>query len=375
MTEPRQDHAARDRLLCDIETWLPSTDPGSRRQILDLLSQAAATGADPIATLRDALRQWFGTRAPAMLPRSLSPVADVNAVAIPVEPLINLRRPTLWPQRPKRLVDELFSSWLWRCATASHVSPASFAADTRVLPYDDLDRDIAPETVSRLARLSGQTFAHLAAGTLPTIPAVPQDTIDGMVEDLLMTEDTLRLAPRPGGARKRDRPIVTYCPRCLSSDNKPYFRRRWRLAPFVVCLTHRSMLLDRCWNCQSRINILAWGETGPQPSCGSCRVLLSAAPAKRPTAAATLVPRQRNLEAMLAYLVTQIPPEERAFHLRTLSRQFGTDIRQGRAGVIAALKPATADVWFGAPIDPRHKAPLRLLAKYGRQDRRDGPPL
>lgn len=80
-----------------------------------------------------------------------------------------------------------------------------------------------------------------------------------------MTEDRLRLARRPEGGIRRDYPILAYCPRCLASDNQPYFRRRWRLAPFVVCLAHRTMLLDRCWNCSSRIDILARGEQRPTP--------------------------------------------------------------------------------------------------------------
>ena len=368
MTMGKPGHATCDRLLSDVEAWLPSTDSGARQQIVGLLTQAAATGADPIATLRDGLRQWFGTGASAMLPRSPSPIAAFEATAISLEALIGLRRPTLWPQRPKRLVDELFSSWLWRCATASHVSPALFAADVLGSPHGDVDRDVAPETIRRLARLSGQTFASLAAGTLSLTPAGPQDTIGGMVEDFLMTEDRLLLARRPEGGIRRDYPILAYCPRCLASDNQPYFRRRWRLAPFVVCLAHRTILLDRCWNCSSRIDILTQGESGPQPSCGSCGVLLSMAPATTRAAAAALVPRQRNLEAMLAYLVTQLPSNERAFHLGILSRQFSTGILHGRASVIAALIPATAQHWFGAPIDPRHDAPLRLLAKGRRHD-------
>jgi hypothetical protein len=399
MTTGKPGHATCDRLLSDVAAWLPSTDSGARQQIVGLLTQAAATGADPIATRRDGLRHWFGTGASAMLPRAPSAIATFEATAISREALIGLRRPTLWPQRPKRLVDEVFSSWLWRGATASHVAPALFAADVLGSPHGDVDRDVAPETIRRLARRSGQTFASLAAGTLPLTPAGPQDTIGGMVEDCLMTEDrlllarrphsrlspasdlstdadasteplaSLRLARSPEGGIRRDDPILGYCPRCLASDSKPYFRRRWRLAPFVVCLAHRTMLLDRCWNCHSRIDLLTSGESGPHPSCGSCNMLLSMAPATTRAAAAVLVARQRNLEAMLAYLVTQLPADERAFHRRTLSRQFSTGILHGRASVIAALIPATAQLWFGAPIDPRHDAPLRMLAKGRRHDR------
>lgn len=95
------------------------------------------------------------------------------------------------------------------------------------------------------------------------------------------------------------------------------------------------------------------------------------APATTPAAAAARVPRQRNLETMLAYLVTQLPADERAFHVRILSRPFSTGMLHGRASVIAALMAATAPLWFGAPIDPRHDAPLRMLAK-GRRHDRDG---
>jgi hypothetical protein len=95
MANTELDHAACNRLLSDVEGWLPSTDSGSRRRILDLLTQAAATGADPIVTLRDGLRQWFGTGAPAMLPRSPSPITAFAAATIPFEPLIEPRRPIL----------------------------------------------------------------------------------------------------------------------------------------------------------------------------------------------------------------------------------------------------------------------------------------
>ena len=362
MAKTAPDHAATDRLACDAAAWLPSADPDTQQHILGLLTAAAVTGAEPIVTLRDGLRRWFGAAAPAMLPRS-PPSGPVPGPAMPLEPLTGPRRPTVWPVRPKRIADELFSSWLWRCATASHVSPALFAADVLGSRPDDVDRDIAPETIRRLARLSGQTFEALAAGTLPLVPRSPQDTLGGMVEDLLMTEERLLLVRRAMGGHRRDRPIVAYCPGCLASDVKPYFRRRWRLAPFVICPAHRAMLLDRCWYCRSRIDLLTQSRTGPQPRCGPCGRLLCEAPVTPRAVAAKLVPRQRNLQAMLAYLMVHLPAPERQFHLRPLSRQFRTGTLKSRAGAIAACLPETAAIWFGAPIDPRHDAPLRMLAR------------
>jgi hypothetical protein len=277
----------------------------------------------------------------------------------------------LWPRRPKRLPDELFSGWLWRCATASHVSPAWFAADALGSPHDDIDRDVAPETVRRLARLTGQTIEHLAAGTLAVIPWAPQDTIGGMVEDLLLADDRLLLTRRAKAENRRDRPILAYCPSCLANDTVPYFRRRWRFAPFVVCLAHRAMLRDCCWKCRSRIDVLAPGGPGGQPCCGSCGALLREAPATARSVAARVAPRQRNLNSMLSYLVTQLPARERNFHLDYLTRQFRPSGLHGRARVMATLLPATAHIWFGAPIDPRHDTPLRMLAEGVTNWRRD----
>ena len=282
---------------------------------------------------------------------------------IPLEPLIAPRRPTLWPRRPKRLPDELFSGWLWRCATASHVSPALFAADVLGSPHDDIDRDVAPEVVRRLARLTGQTIEHLAAGTLPVIPWVPQDTIGGMIEDLLLTDDRLLLTWRAKADNRRDRPILAWCPSCLANDTVPYFRRRWRFAPFVVCLAHRAMLRDRCWKCRSRIDVLAPAGSGRQPRCGSCGALLRDAPATTRSVADRIVPRQRNLESMLAYLVTNLPARQREYHLDHLARQFRPSKVEGRARVMATFLPDRVPDWFRAPMDARHDKPLWMLAE------------
>jgi hypothetical protein len=238
-----------------------------------------------------------------------------------------------------------------------------FAADALEAPLDDIDRGVAPATVRRLAGLSGQTIAHLAAGTLPAIPCAPQDTIGGMVEDLLLADDRLLLTWHAKAETRRDRPILAYCPSCLATDAVPYFRRRWRFAPFVVCLTHRAMLRDRCWKCRSRIDVLAPAGTDRQPRCGSCGALPRDAPGTTRSAADRVVPRQRNLEAMLAYLVTNLPARQREHHLDHLARQFKPSKVEGRARVMATLLPDRAPDWFRAPMDARHDKPLWMLAE------------
>jgi hypothetical protein len=175
-----------------------------------------------------------------------------------------------------------------------------------------------------------------------------------MVEDLLLTNDHLLLARPARGGNRRDQPILAYCPGCLATDASPYFRRRWRFAPFVVCLTHHALLLDCRWRCRARVDGLTPSGRCQQPRCGSCGALLCEAPAMIGSAAVRLVPRQRNLEAMLAYLATNIAAGERGHHLDRLTRVFRPQALRGRAAVVAGLRPGTASTWFGLPIDPRH---------------------
>jgi hypothetical protein len=54
--------------------------------------------------------------------------------------------------------------------------------------------------------------------------------------------------------RTRCRFGLQYCPRCLSEDKEPYYRRRWRLAFMVLCERHQALLLDRCPQCGVPVN-------------------------------------------------------------------------------------------------------------------------
>ena len=188
------------------QAWLPTDIPGTKQRILDLLAQVAATGANPILELRQGMSWWFGSDAPAMLPpMHLGSERPLVPGVIALEPLAVLRPPTLWPQRPKRFPDELFTSWLWRASVAAAAPAAAFARDVLGTEYDDADREIAPQIVQRLAQLSGQNFDHLAAGTLPARPQAAQDTIAGMAEDVMLRHEGLLVAQaQAGGERPRE---------------------------------------------------------------------------------------------------------------------------------------------------------------------------
>lgn len=49
----------------------------------------------------------------------------------------------------------------------------------------------------------------------------------------------------------RAHPVFRWCPHCLSEDDVPYFRYRWRFEFSLYCETHMVWLKDRCCHCGS----------------------------------------------------------------------------------------------------------------------------
>jgi hypothetical protein len=124
--------------------WLPTSDPVAAAHILAILQQIANNGADPIAELREAVGRWFGPRVAIAMPVPTRRTLVATGSRLVFETLPTHREPTLWPQRPKRLPDELFSSWLWRLAIATGTPPRIFASHALGGPCEDPDRDVIP---------------------------------------------------------------------------------------------------------------------------------------------------------------------------------------------------------------------------------------
>jgi hypothetical protein len=350
------------RLAAAAEAWLPAHDRDARALILAFLREVEEGGADAIAELLDGTRRWFGARAAAALPVPCQKQMHAGSDTIALEPLPPARHPTMWPQRPKRRTDELFSSWLWRTAVAAGVPPHRFARDVLGTASDDIDRDVAPATLRRLAQLSGQTFEHLAGGILSETVIVTQETPAGLAEDALLRDGRFLLNAEKSDRLGRPRPVLQYCPRCLEADARPHFRRSWRFAHAVVCVDHGCRLYDRCWTCGGVITPLTNRVVDARPRCPSCHAWLGGAPLVDATRAQ---PRQRALHAMLFYLVARIAPDERRLHLDTLSgclsNSATTSIVQ-RERSLLGLRASAPDGWFGQPMRAEHAAPLRMLS-------------
>ncbi|HUB12516.1 MAG TPA: TniQ family protein [Acetobacteraceae bacterium] len=365
------------RLARDAAAWLPTEDPDACRAIIGWLGLIAGTGVDPVAALREALPRWFGAAARDLLAGAF-PAGSKTAGGIAptpetvaLEPLPPVRRPTLWPQRPKRFPDELFSSWLWRAAIAAGAPPDRFARDALGACHGDPDIDVSDAALHRLALASGQPVAHLAAGTLgisdDRVPISRAET----VQDTLLRHGRLLLA-RPSRSG-RPRTVLQYCPRCLAEGPEPYFRRGWRFAVEAVCVRHGCRLHDACWRCGALLaplaqtplaqTPLARTNVSRQPICAACRAVLAEAATKPAPDAAR---RQRGLLCVLYYAAACLEPAALRDHLVVLSARFppGSGVAK-RERTLAGLLPANLDRWFGPVDDPRQRDLLQRHAHGG----------
>lgn len=175
--------------------WLPTSDPVAAANIFAILQQIATISADPIAELREAMGRWFGLRVAVAMPAQThgTPVAAGGGgqSRLVFETLPTHREPTLWPQRPKRLPDELFSSWLWRSAVAAGTPPRMSASQALGGPCADPDRNVKLTILQHLAQRTGQTSAHLAGGLLQVSATANYDTPSSLAENVLLLDDTV----------------------------------------------------------------------------------------------------------------------------------------------------------------------------------------
>jgi len=362
--QPQDGRAETEASLVEaVEAWLPTPDPHAKAMILSFLRQAAASGLDPIAVLRDGLWTWFGPRVSRALLTPSRGAAPTAPGVMEFEPLKTPRRPTMWPQRPKRIPGELFASWLWRTAVAAGVPPCEFAGEELGRAIDDIDRDVAPTTLRRLALVSGQSFAHLAGGTLSTTIKGVEDTPASVAESVLLQDGRFLLVRRGHDRQGRELPVLQYCPKCLETDPRPYFRRVWRFSPMAVCIKHGCRLHDRCWNCAAAIEPIEQRAIDVQPRCATCGVMLSEA---KHINSMLFRPRQRALSALLFYLGAQISADERGIHLDALSSRFRGVAKSSvavREQCLATLRPSNMEIWFGTATHIEHAASLRMLAE------------
>lgn len=186
----------------------------------------------------------------------------------------------LLPAHLKPKDDELLSSWLVRLAAAHGVKPYTFWS--KLWPKDlfwrksRTDQPDNMEFLSFLSEKTGTSLDQVVSTTLNEFcgPLYQKSQTHGF-RTWIMPQGDLR-----GVKSKKKQFSLHICPLCLAEDAVPYFRRSWRLSFFLVCPTHKVLLLDRCSHCGEPVNFYmnVSGEVDCNTSsfitCYNCRLSL-----------------------------------------------------------------------------------------------------
>lgn len=186
----------------------------------------------------------------------------------------------LWPAHPKPLPDELLSSWIVRIAEANGVKLETMTHllfGSYLLPWNrDIDR-LAPKWLLKgICAHTGTSYwdayRTTLAGYRTRLYPRRQDT--GQLRWIL---------PVKINSTKRYGYGMQYCPKCLATDKKPFFRRKWRVALHTFCPEHRIMLHDCCPACGAAVTFYrrdfgrGVDEAGAICLCYQCKFDLRAA--------------------------------------------------------------------------------------------------
>jgi len=174
----------------------------------------------------------------------------------------------------KPLPNELLTSWLARMAVAHKIYPKTFLSLFFGLQFHVADRDYdfhcGNELITTISNKTGIPAKDIESMTLQTLNGY-----------LFREYDSLSPPMQIRSISKKQNPHgLMYCPKCLASDKTPYWRKEWRLRHHNACVKHKYLLLDRCPQCGSQINLLQLTMDGPIVFCGKCGFDLRAAKAK-----------------------------------------------------------------------------------------------
>lgn len=193
----------------------------------------------------------------------------------------------LWAVHLKPKEDELFSCWIAREAHAQGVKVQTFCdlafGKERQIWNRDIDRLAPTWLVDEWSRRTAIPADEVLATTLHAYQGL-------LYREFHPTGFLKWILPLKMYHRKRMGFGLQFCPSCLSEDEEPFFRKRWRVAFNTMCPIHGVMLHDRCPNCGAPVifHRLELGkhetiESGPMSECHACHFDLREAEATPPS--------------------------------------------------------------------------------------------
>ncbi len=184
----------------------------------------------------------------------------------------NIHNPALraarFPLHPRPLEDELLSSWLIRIAYRHKTDPVSFAnlylPDWKFILWSrDFDTTADWKLLEALSYKSRQSIEALYSLTLRSYEGF-------LAEELTDKTRNLLVQPLVNYSHTKVGYGLRYCPLCLREDEKPYFRRKWRLSFSTACVKHSCFLLDRCTACSTPLTLSKLHDDRPVFHCYRC---------------------------------------------------------------------------------------------------------
>jgi len=169
--------------------------------------------------------------------------------------------------------DELLSSWIVRVALAHDTLPWTFCnlhfpEHKNTVFARDLDIWASKDFLEKLAYKSNIEYSKLLEMTLRSYEGY-------ITKEIRSCTFNLNISPLINRGRVNRGFGQKYCPLCLKEDEQPYFRKYWRLSFYNVCLKHKTILLDRCKNCNKPISLYKFKNERGYQYCWNCHVKLS----------------------------------------------------------------------------------------------------
>ena len=261
-----------------------------------------------------------------------------------------------WPYQPVPQEGELLSSYLCRLATGMDMKPITFLntvfGSKKNLLCQDLDNHAPERIIERIAMGTQRPLDEITACTLPSF-----------VGTLLVRHNPRGrnpwLLPTTIDNNRRVRCGLQYCPSCLTEDERPYFRKIWRLAFITSCTRHGERLRDRCTRCEAPLHPHAAATAVHCFKCGN-----DLREASRGWARPDHVSWQHRLEAGLETGWIRLGGEPLRAHLVfAITRQVATLFVNGTRAEV--FRRAVARDWGGDPTGyekPTARQPIEYLS-------------
>jgi predicted site-specific integrase-resolvase len=188
--------------------------------------------------------------------------------------------PQKLPGYPPLLMGESLASYLMRLGKANFYCPPSILTELildgiggEASLKDRIDFPRQVEVFERIARLAGigcRQLYEASAHRFAVVLAPP----DSEISLLRLPGDHVVPLLSDSAAQKqvRSTSACQYCPICVRQH--PYHRLIWHLVATSVCLEHRCLLINQCYNCARPIHL----EDIVNACCGQCGIDLGNAP-------------------------------------------------------------------------------------------------